>query len=115
METSKVEQIMMLLHNKLKTTQLLHVRQQLEAADDGKFAVLQAISFKEPDIVLIISILVGGLGIDRFYLEDIGMGVLKLLTGGGCGIWWLIDLFFVSDAARDRNYRQIQMVLNGIG
>jgi TM2 domain-containing membrane protein YozV len=30
---------------------------------------------------------------DRFWLGDIGLGVLKYITGGGCGIWWLIDLF----------------------
>jgi TM2 domain-containing membrane protein YozV len=41
---------------------------------------------------LLLSILLGGLGVDRFYTGHMGLGVLKLLTGGGCGIWWLIDL-----------------------
>jgi TM2 domain-containing membrane protein YozV len=30
---------------------------------------------------------------DRFWLGDIGLGIIKYLTAGGCGIWWLIDLF----------------------
>lgn len=36
--------------------------------------------------------LLGGLGIDRFYLGKIGTGILKLITGGGFGIWALVDL-----------------------
>jgi TM2 domain-containing membrane protein YozV len=34
----------------------------------------------------------GALGIDRFYRGQVGLGILKLLTMGGCGIWALIDL-----------------------
>ena len=43
-------------------------------------------------IALILVILVGGLGIHRFYLGYTTIGIIQLLTGGGCGIWALIDL-----------------------
>ena len=43
-------------------------------------------------IALILVIAVGGLGIHRFYLGYIWQGVVQLLTAGGCGIWWIIDL-----------------------
>ena len=46
--------------------------------------------------LLILSILLGGLGVDRFYAGHIGLGVLKLLTIGGCGIWALIDIIMVA-------------------
>jgi len=45
---------------------------------------------------LILSIFVGGLGIDRFYLGYTGLGILKLLTFGGLGIWWFIDLILIA-------------------
>jgi TM2 domain-containing membrane protein YozV len=47
-------------------------------------------------VALILSILVGGLGVDRFYMGYIGTGILKLITFGGLGIWWLIDLILIA-------------------
>lgn len=47
---------------------------------------------KSKTTALILSILVGGLGVDRFYLGYTGMGVLKLLTGGCFGVLWIIDI-----------------------
>ena len=51
---------------------------------------------KSKTTTLIISILLGELGIDRFYLGYTGLGILKLLTGGGLGIWWLIDIIMIA-------------------
>ena len=40
---------------------------------------------------MLLSWILGELGMDRFYRGQIGLGVLKLLTAGGAGIWWLVD------------------------
>jgi TM2 domain-containing membrane protein YozV len=47
-------------------------------------------------VALLLSIFLGYLGIDRFYLGYTGMGILKLITGGGLGIWWLIDIIRIA-------------------
>ena len=53
-------------------------------------------SDKEWVIALILSGLIGSLGIDRFYLGHIGLGILKLVTCGGFGIWWIIDFVLIA-------------------
>jgi TM2 domain-containing membrane protein YozV len=53
-------------------------------------------SDKEWGSALLISIFLGCQGIDRFYLGYTGLGVLKLLTFGGCGIWWAVDSFLIA-------------------
>jgi len=45
---------------------------------------------------LLISFFVGWFGIDRFYLGYTALGILKLITFGGCGIWYLVDLILIA-------------------
>ena len=47
-------------------------------------------------LALIMSIIFGSLGVDRFIMGQIGLGILKLITFGGCGIWWLVDVILIA-------------------
>lgn len=47
-------------------------------------------------LTLIMSIVFGTLGVDRFIMGHIGLGILKLITAGGFGIWWIIDLILIA-------------------
>lgn len=58
-------------------------------------------------LTLILSILFGSFGVDRFMMGHIGLGILKLVTFGGCGVWWLIDLILI---ATKYEFRGIQWV-----
>ncbi|MFA9219552.1 MAG: TM2 domain-containing protein [Sediminibacterium sp.] len=53
----------------------------------------------------------GSLGIDRFYIGDTGLGVAKLLTLGGCGIWTIVDWFTIQGNTKKKNLESVQKFL----
>ena len=48
---------------------------------------------------------------DRIWLGDIGIGILKLITFGLCGIWWLVDLFTAGSRCDDYNRRKAEEIV----
>ena len=87
------------------------IRQKLENASEETLLTLQATELKDPTTLLLISIFLGSLGIDRFMLGDTGVGILKLLTCGLCGILTIIDWFTVSKKTKQVNFSKISMII----
>ncbi len=87
------------------------IQQALARLDEGTFNNLSMMQFKSPMTALLLSIFCGSLGVDRFYIGDTGMGIGKLLTAGGCGIWAIIDWFMIQGATREKNFEQISRYL----
>ena len=87
------------------------IRGKLEKADENTLLTLQACELKDPTIMLLISLFLGALGVDRFMLGETGMGILKLLTCGLCGILTLIDWFSITKKTKQKNFSTISMIL----
>ena len=91
--------------------QINTIKDRLNEVDDSKWAMLSTAQFKDPTTTLIVSLLVGAFGIDRFMIGDTGLGIGKLLTCGGMGLWTIIDWFMIQKATREANMKQIQQFL----
>ncbi len=87
------------------------IRQKLEKQSEDVFATLQTIELKDPTTILLVSIFLGSIGVDRFMLGDVGMGILKLLTVGLCGILTIVDWFTISGKTKQANLAAISMVI----
>ena len=111
MEQQKVDMFMMVNNKYFPESQILFIRERLLAADESKEGLLHALQFKDPTIALILSVLTGNLGIDRFYIGDTGLGIGKLITCGGLGIWTIIDWFLIMGATREKNLFHLMSVI----
>jgi TM2 domain-containing membrane protein YozV len=97
-----------------KAEHMLIITDQGQNLSDDQANLLLGIKLKNPTFILLFSIFIGELGVDRFLLGDTGLGVGKLLTFGGCLVWWFIDLFLVMDRAREVNYTTVMQAIGSI-
>lgn len=104
MTQEKIQMFMMGNQKNFDTTQVPAITEKLKSLDDEKLMIVSSANYKDPTTMLIVSLLLGGLGIDRFMLGDTGMGVLKLLTGGCFGILTIIDWFSITEKTRQFNF-----------
>jgi TM2 domain-containing membrane protein YozV len=111
MESQKVDMFILTNSKFFESHQVNPIRERLLQIDDSKWGVVQTLQFKEPTTSLIVSLLGGSLGIDRFMIGDTGMGIGKLITCGGLGIWAIIDWFMIMGATREKNMNKLQQVL----
>jgi TM2 domain-containing membrane protein YozV len=58
-------------------------------------------------VCLVMSIIFGWLGVDRFIMGKVGTGLLKLITLGGLGVWWLVDLILIATKHQYKNVKWI--------
>lgn len=112
MDSQKVDLFLAANQKFFSPTQILSIKDRLLALDDDRFAIINGLDYKDPTMMIIISIFAGTLGIDRFILGDTGLGVLKLLTCGGCYIWTIIDCFLIQGRTRELNYLKLMQVIS---
>lgn len=111
MDQQKIDMFVMGNQKYFPLEKVVYIKDKLKGVEEDKLAIVSSMEFKDPAILTVVSVLVGALGIDRFMLGEIGAGIAKLLTCGGCGIWTLIDWFTIAKRAREKNFAQIMMML----
>lgn len=111
MDQNKVDIYVMTNQKYFPAEKIMYLKEKLAAMDESKFTMVSTVELKDPTTILLVSIFLGSLGIDRFMLGDTGMGILKLLTGGCCGILTIIDWFTVSKKTKELNFNNLMTVL----
>lgn len=111
MDQNKIDMFMMTNQKYFPTEKIMYLKEKLQSIDDQKFSLISTVELKDPTTILLVSIFLGSLGIDRFMLGDTGMGVLKLLTGGCCGILTIIDWFSISKKTKELNFNNLMTLL----
>lgn len=110
-DKQKVDMFIMSNQKYFPSDKIIFLKEKLYRMDESRFSMVSAVELKEPITILLISLFLGSLGVDRFMLGETGVGVLKLLTCGCCGILTLIDWFSVQKKAKELNFRNIMTIL----
>lgn len=109
MEQNQASQYVALYGGRFPAYTLNNLYSQLERMNTAEASICMA-QTKDPIMVLLISIFVGSFGIDRLYVSDTVLGILKLITCGGLGIWTVIDWFLIMGVTKDKNYATFSRV-----
>lgn len=111
MDAQKVDMFLLTNGKYFEGYHLHEIRDRLLLADESRWFHLQTLQFIDPTMALIISVIVGHFGIDRFLVGDTGLGLAKLLTCGGLGIWTIVDWFLIMGIAKEKNILKLQQIL----
>lgn len=115
---------------KLPIGKVDEIREEFLSLDDRQWSSIRSVELKDTTVMLLISIFLGGWGIDRFMLGDnknggyklgsallgyalswIGVGFVLLI--GNC-IWWVYDLIKINEMTTNYNYKLLKERLNMI-
>ena len=110
-DKQKVDMFLLANQKYFPAEKIQFLREKLYTLNESRFFMLPAVELKDPTTMLLISIFLGGWGVDRFMLKETGMGVLKLLTGGCCGVLTIIDWFSVQNKTKEMNFKNLMLLL----
>ena len=111
MQSDKVDMFIMTNSKYLPSEKMVLLKDRLLLMDDSRFALVSSVEMKDPMTLLLVSIFLGSLGVDRFMLGEVGLGIVKLITLGLCGIWTIIDWFTIQNKTKERNFMELMKVL----
>ncbi|MCR4828991.1 MAG: TM2 domain-containing protein [Bacteroidales bacterium] len=112
MDQKKIDMFVMTNKECFSTPQWVIIKEKLAELPDEKATMLNATSFRNPTMMLIISIFAGYIGVDRFMLGHVGLGIGKLLVSVLLGwtvvglAWWVVDIFLIQKATYEYNLKK---------
>jgi len=109
MEKEKIDQFIMINGKFFPEMMIGEVKKKLESLDESKESMLMSTEWKNPTVAFLFAFFLGCFGVDRFWLGQTGLGVVKLITCGGCEIWTIIDWFTAMGRAKTYNYNKLMM------
>ncbi len=92
------------------TTELLGIFKSIPDDKKSDFNTRYTAQTKNVTVIFGSSIFLGSLGVDRFFLGQIGLGILKILTLGGFGIWTVVDWFIIGGITRKMNIEMARKI-----
>ena len=110
-DRQKVDMFIMSNQKYFPSEKIVFLKEKLYGLDENKFSMVSMIELKDPTTLLLISLFLGSWGVDRFMMKETGMGVLKLLTGGCCGVLTIIDWFSVQNKVKEKNFSNLMLQL----
>ena len=84
-------------------TELMAIFKSVPDDKKSEFVSRFSTQAKNPTAIFGFAVFLGFYGVDRFLLGNIGLGVLKLFTAGGLGVWYIVELFTAAGRARQKN------------
>ena len=109
--SDKVNMWLMANQDKLPSEKVGMLKSTLDKVDESKLDALMMIELKSPMTIFLLAWFVGWLSLDRFLLGSVGVGIARLLTAHGLGVWWLVDLITSMKRTREFNYNKIKNLL----
>ena len=98
MDKQKIDLYLTINAKYFEPSAILIIRKKLEQANDSAFLTVQACELKDSTTYTVKK-------------DDTGMGVLRLLTGGCCGVLTIIDWFTISKKTKQKNLATLSMII----
>ncbi len=111
MDIEKVDLFLLTNSKYLPECEVLNIRKKMLMLKDEDWVRISTFSFKDPLLAFLLSFFCGYLAIDRFYIGDVALGLLKLITFGGLHIWVIVDWFRIMKVTRMNNSKRLQDIL----
>ena len=111
MEQEQIDMYLLANRDYFPEKHITFLKEKLRGASERSFDIINTVRLKRPVVILILSLFLGFFGVDRFMLGDVGLGIFKLLTFGGFGIFVIIDWFLVYGRAKEKNFNNVMLFL----